>query len=66
MLRFQYFIFFFEKMNKGQLKTVNSTTKNGQIALYCHFNEIIKGPGTSFQSPTLGQKHVRNVFRTAH
>ena len=36
--------FFFEKMNKGQLK----------------------GPGTSFQSPALSQKHVRNVFHTAH
>ena len=28
--------------------------------LYCHFNKIIKGPGTSFQSPALSQKHVRN------
>ena len=24
--------------------------KNGQISPQCHFNEIIKGPGTSFQS----------------
>ena len=65
MLRFQYFPFF-EKMNKEQLKMVNSTTKNGQITLYCHFNEIIKGPGASFLSPTLGQKYFRNVFHTAH
>ena len=28
---------------------------------YCHFNKIIKGLGTSFQSPALGQKHVTNV-----
>ena len=28
-----------------------STIKNGQISLSCHFNKIIKGPGTSFQSP---------------
>ena len=42
-----------------------STIKNGQISLYCHFNKIIEGPGTSFQS-TLSQKHVRNVCHTAH
>ena len=40
--------------------------KNGQISLYCHFNKIIKGPGTSFQSPALNQKHIRNVCQTAH
>ena len=39
-----------------------STIKNGQILLYCHFNKIIKGAGSSFQSPVLSQKHVRNVF----
>ena len=43
-----------------------STIKNGQISLYYHFNKIIKGPGTSFHSPALSQKHVRNVFHTAH
>ena len=37
-----------------------STIKNDQISLYCQFNEIIKGPGTSFQSPVVKQKHVRN------
>ena len=37
------------------------------MSLYCRFNEIIvKGTGTSFQSPALSQKHVRNVFRTEH
>ena len=40
--------------------------KNGQILLYCRFNKIIKGPGTSFQSPALNQKHIRNVYHTAH
>ena len=34
--------------------------------LFCHFNEIIKGPGTSFQSPAFSQKHVRNNYDTAH
>ena len=55
---------FFEKVNEGQLKI--STIKNGQISLYCHFNKIIKGPGTSFHSSTLSQKHVRNVCHIAH
>ena len=32
-----------------------STIKNGQISLYCHFNKIVKGPGTSFKSPVLSQ-----------
>ena len=40
-----------------------STMKNGQISLYC---KTKKGPGTSFQSPALRQKHVRNVCHTAH
>ena len=43
-----------------------STTKNSQILLYFRFNKIIKGPGTSFQSPALSKKHVRNVFHTVH
>ena len=42
-----------------------STIENGQISLYCHFNKIIKWPGTSFRSPTLRQKYVRNVCHTA-
>ena len=40
--------------------------KNDQIALYCRSNKITKGPGTSFQSPVLNQKHIRNVYHTAH
>ena len=43
-----------------------STIKNGQILLYCHFNKIITGPGTNFQSPALNEKHVRNVLHTTH
>ena len=43
-----------------------STIKNGQISLYFHFNKIVKGPGTSVQSPVLSQKHVRNNCHTAH
>ena len=42
------------------------TIKDGQISLYCHFNKIIKGPGTSFQSPAFSQKQVKNVCRTAY
>ena len=37
------------------------TFKNGQISLYCHFNKIIKGSGTSLQSPELRQNNVRDV-----
>ena len=40
--------------------------KNGQISLYCRFNKNIKGPGTSFLSPALNQKHIRNVCHAAH
>ena len=36
------------------------------ILLYCQFNKIIQGPGTSFQFPALNQKHVRNVCHTIH
>ena len=32
-----------------------STIKNDQILLYCHFNKIIKEPGTSFQTPMTSQ-----------
>ena len=44
---------------------VKSAIKNGRISLYCHFNKMIKRPGTSFQSLALSQKHVRNVCHTA-
>ena len=40
--------------------------ENGLTLLYCHLNKLIKGSGTSFQSPALSQKHVRNVCQTAH
>ena len=43
-----------------------SSIKNDQSSLFCHFNKIIKGPGASFQSPKLSQKHVRDIFHTAH
>ena len=43
-----------------------STIKDGQISLYRHFHEIMKGPGTSFQSLALSQKYARNVCHTAH
>ena len=55
---------YFEKVNKGHLKML--TYKNGQIFLYYRFNKTIKGPGTSFQSPTLNQRHIRNVCHTTH
>ena len=42
------------------------TIKIGHISLYCHFNEIKKGPGTSLQSAALSLKHVRKVCHTAH
>ena len=38
--------------------------KNGQISL-CHFNRIIKEPGTCFQSLALSQEHVKNLCHTA-
>ena len=65
MPRFQCFNFL-KKVNKGQLKWSMSTMETGQIFLYCCFNKIIKGPGTSFQLLALSQNHVRNVSRTAH
>ena len=42
-----------------------SAIENGQILLYCDFNEIIKGLGTRFQSAALSQKYLRNVCHTA-
>ena len=43
-----------------------SAIRNGQILLYCYFDEIIKGPRTSLQSPGFSQKHVKNVCHTTH
>ena len=54
---------FFEKVNEG--KMLMSTIKNDQTLLYCDFNKIMKGSGTSFQSQALTQKHARNVCYTA-
>ena len=45
---------------------VNVNIKNDQSSLYCHFNKIIKGPGASFQSAALSQKHARNICHTAY
>ena len=39
-----------------------STIKNGQILLYCHFNKIIKEPGTSFQSLRHSVKNMLEMF----
>ena len=42
-------------------------TKNGHIdTKYFYFNKIIKGPGTSFQSLVLSQKHVKYVCLTVY
>ena len=43
-----------------------STITNREISIYCCFNKIIKGSRTSFQSPALSEKFVRNVCRPAH
>ena len=56
---------YFEKANKGYIKILNDM-ENSQISLYCRFNKIMKWSGTSFQSPALNQKHIRNVCHTAH
>ena len=47
MPRFQCFLFL-KRWIKDNEKWYMSTIKNGQILLYCQFNKIIKGPGTSF------------------
>ena len=65
MSRFQGFVFL-KKLVRDISKCQMSTNKYDQILLYCHFNKIKKGPGTSFQSPAVNQKHVRNVCHTAH
>ena len=33
---------------------------------YCHFNKIIKEPGTTFQSPARSRRHIRNVCHLIH
>ena len=57
---------FVKKVNKGQVKMRNINYKNGQISFHCYFKKILKGPGTSFHSQALNQKHIRNVCHTAH
>ena len=42
-----------------------STIENGYIQLYCHFNEIIKGSGTSFKSPALKENMLQMFCHTA-
>ena len=42
-----------------------SPIKNGQILLLCNFNKIIKGPGTSSQSPALSQ-NMLEMFVIQH
>ena len=59
-VKFPVFLFF-KRVIKGELKMINTNYKTGQISLYCHFIEIVKGPGTSFQSSTLSQEHNRYV-----
>ena len=57
----------FLDLKKRTSKNVpNAIFKDGHISLYCHFNQIIKSSGTSFQSPAVSQKHVRNACQTAH
>ena len=57
---------YFERVNKGELKMVNINYLKLTVSLYFHFIKIIKGPGTSFQSSALNQKHVRNVRYMIH
>ena len=57
---------FFEKVNKEHLKGVNVNYQKWPDLAILSFSKIIKGPGTSFQSPALSQKHVRNVCHATH
>ena len=57
-------VLFFRKDEQGTFKNVKCQLL--KISLCYHFNKIIKGPGTSFQSPPLIWKHVRNVCDTGH
>ena len=58
--------YYFENVNKGHLIMLSVKYENGQIWLYYCFTKIIKGPETSFQSPALNKKYIRNVCHTAH
>ena len=48
-------------MNKKHLKMVNVNYWKDQISLYCHFNKIIKGSDSSFQSVALSQEFVLKI-----
>ena len=50
---------FFKKIDKCQLLKVTRSC-------YICFNKMIKGPGNTFQSTALSQKHVTNICHTAH
>ena len=43
-----------------------STIENDQISLYCHFNKIIKGSDSSFQSVALSQEFVLKIQKKQH
>ena len=57
---------FFEKI-KGTFKDVKcqllKMARSGYIVILIN---LLKGPRTSFQVPTMGQIHVRSVSHTAH
>ena len=44
-----------------QSRSVEQRITLRKVSLQCILNKMIKGPGTSFQSPALSQKHVRNI-----
>ena len=50
----------------GQLKMVKLHYQKWPDLAMSSFNKTIKGSGTSFQSPALTIKHVRNVCHTAN
>ena len=64
MPRFKCFIFL-KRWIMDNEKWYMSTIKNGQILLYCHFNKIIKEPGTSFQLQHLA-KNMLEMFIIQH
>ena len=53
-----YGVSFFERMIKVELKMVYINYQKLVFLVILSFHIIIKGPGTSFQSPALSRKHV--------
>ena len=53
-----YSVSFFERMIKVELKMVYINYQKLVFLVILSFHIIIKGPGTSFQSPALSRKHV--------